>query len=156
MDAGVFGTTLFRIEAGGGDCIFCCDGIVSGGVPNELPGCCRAGCIPPGCIGVELLLGSGLEVRPNGPDPDWPGTRTTRPQRVQGLLLASHSLPQRGQIMIYLSQRSSACPYRTRTDTGNSSMMWYNPRICCMTHHSGCQKCCPSLLSLPSTYPIGF
>ena len=31
------------------------------------------------------------------------GTRIARPQRVQGLLLASHSLPQRGHIIIYLS-----------------------------------------------------
>ena len=61
---------------------------------------------PSGCLGCcEIFCCVGGVVRPEGPD--CPGIRITRPQRVQGLLLASHSFPQRGQIMIYPSLRSS-------------------------------------------------
>jgi hypothetical protein len=39
-------------------------------------------------------------------DLGWPGIRIARPQFEQGPLLTSHSLPQRGHIMLYPSLMS--------------------------------------------------
>ena len=67
-------------------------------LPNEPLDDCLKGDNPPDCDALLFCGGVEEEVRPRGPD--WPGIRITRPQRVQGLLFASHSLPQRGHIMI--------------------------------------------------------
>ncbi len=57
-------------------------------------GCFTRG-LPPDCI---TSFCDGALARPAAPIR--PGNRTSRPQREHGLLLTSHSLPQRGQVMI--------------------------------------------------------
>jgi hypothetical protein len=43
-------------------------------------------------------------------DPSRAGKCTRRPQREHGLLLTSHSLPQRGQVILALSLSLTDCP----------------------------------------------
>jgi len=91
------------IGVGAGDCgVFGAnadpraDGGITGGKPRadvEIGGILPDGCGPVFWVERE----DRVDV------PNEPGKRITRPQRVQGLLLASHSFPQRGQIMMYSS-----------------------------------------------------
>ena len=60
------------------------------------PSPCRfTGGIAPDC-GASFCGGALARAA----DPIRPGNRTSKPQREHGLLLTSHSLPQRGQVMI--------------------------------------------------------
>src|SRR5438132_13263647 len=59
---------------------------------------CFTGGLPPDC--VTSFCGGALACPA---DPIRQGNRTSRSQREHGLLLTSHSLPQRGQVMIYPS-----------------------------------------------------
>ena len=66
---------------------------------------------------------------------DCPGIRIIRPQRVQGPWLRSHSLPQRGQIMLHPShvlveRRSASC----------CSTIQHNCLLCYITRLSGYKK----------------
>ena len=83
----------------------------------------------------ELLFCGGEAARPSCPD--WPGIRIRRPQRVQGLLLASHSFPQRGQIMMNPSLRTrntysgrDCTIYKYRRSYGNRTRThWISEKV---------------------------
>lgn len=112
VEIGVFGVIVDSLEKAG---VF--DGkLPEEGLPNGPLDCCRTIGKPPEPLGspgwYEKFCCVGTVLRPKGPA--WPGIRITRPQRVQGLLLASHSFPQRGQIMIYPSLRSSRLTRKTQ------------------------------------------
>ncbi len=91
-DCGVFGTNVDPRTDGG----------ITGGKPRADVE--TGGILPDGCEPVFWFEGKDRVDVPNEP-----GKRIARPQRVQGLLLASHSFPQRGQIMMY----SSCCLSRS-------------------------------------------
>jgi len=68
---------------------------------NPSDGCLEDG--NPFDASVPFCRGNGEGIV----DFDWPGIRIARPQYEQGPLLTSHSLPQRGQIMLYPSLKSA-------------------------------------------------
>ena len=61
---------------------------------------CVTGDVVPGGLKDFGPLGAGFWSR--ACEPRRPGRRTSKPQREQGLLLTSHSLPQRGHVMMSL------------------------------------------------------
>lgn len=115
LDAGIVGDAPGSCPCGEGDRDDDCDALVDSRKSRGLdavagtvgmaafedtedadPSACSfTGGMPPDC--VTSFCGGAL-VR--AVDPARPGNRTRRPQREHGLLLTSHSLPQRGQVMI--------------------------------------------------------